>query len=258
MYVPRNVETAPTPEPEAKQTVQPDWFNKLTEILAKKRQATEAAEALAPSTEVGFDRPEVQHHDPDEFFRKKLINPNRVRDQQELKRCIAGVKAREADILGHRDFAKQNRRNTVSTIDFITGGKLGSNYYNDCSATVLPFSRVEVTDEWLAELESRAASGMFGPGHDFVFVNKSWVYHRQPEHEGDAGLTIRYTCHENGIKKYDDKQYTDLDPKSEEWAILMNAIETYHSKVSTEVYRRSPADINGDGVIDQRDYDLAA
>jgi hypothetical protein len=215
-------------------------------------------EAVAPSAEPS--RPEVTQHDPVEFFRSKMANPERLRAEKELRRTLAQLAAREQDILGHREYAKDNRYNTVRMIDFLLAKKelVDSYYYNNYFTNLSPFSQAELTDKDLAVLESEA-SQVFGEGHEFAFVEGSWVYHRQPESDKDRGITVRYTRRANGVEKYDDERYSMLEPGSEEWTRLLSAIAAYHQKVSTDVYRRQPADVNGDGIVDREDnFQLAA
>ncbi|MDR0397598.1 MAG: hypothetical protein LBH36_00205 [Candidatus Nomurabacteria bacterium] len=279
LYIPREHELNEQIVP--KTTDKDNWFDGLQAILKRRRATAPGIESAAQTQQYEpvrtvEDRPAIittapsiragiTHHDAEAFFRAKVININRLREQEKLKARLAEIEACERDILEHREFAKKNRYNTAGVVDFLMGkkGRANNYYYNDHFTTRSPFSKTEVTNEALAILESRAAvqgTKIFGEPdpslrREFCFLgDRTWFYH---ESDGERDVSVRYVCDDSGVVKYDNKSHARLD--ADEIQNFWNATKAYHKSVSVEVYRRQPADINGDGMVDNRErYGLAA
>jgi hypothetical protein len=109
-------------------------------------------------------------------------------------------------------------------------------------------------------LESEAAingAQMFGPATDvrreFCLLGvqdgvSTWFFHQSYDEEE---LSIHYVRDESGVQRRDGKAHAYLE--GEELDNFIKATEVYHDYVSREVYHRRPADVNGDGIVDQRD-----
>lgn len=277
LRVPRNLELQPEKKIEQieDQPSQPDWFVKLTRNFAETAEvASELSEPVAEAYPVQGEPEavtvapstvaEITHHDPVEFFRAKVVNIERVRAQKELEQNLARLKAREDDILGHREFAKNNRYSSARVVDFLMGKKelVDSLYYNDYFASVSPFSQTEITDEDLISLESKAAierTKVFGEPVDGVrrefclLGDGTWFYHQS---DGEQDVSIHYQRDEQGVLRRDNESHAYLG--ADEMKNFIAATKAYHQGVSAEVYRRRPVDVNGDGIIDAGERARAA